>query len=311
MGKREYKDTVFVDLFFHCEEKIKNFASLLRALLIFLKLDFSFGLKDLKPISLSSSLYNGRRTDVLYDVKNTLLVFVEHQSTINPNMPLRFLEYFVEVLKKLPYERSKYGSTPLELKDVLFINLYNGKEKADDLYISYLSDLIKTKVSEDVSIELKVFNININLRHNEKLLELCPVLKDYVLFVDEAERQLSKDREKGLEIAIDNCIRKGILAEYLMENRRGIMGLFLGEYDQNIALEVAREESYDRGVMEGRQEGILEGRQEGRQEGKLEGRLEGRQEGIRSVAKNFLSMGLPIQDVAKATGLSREEIASL
>jgi len=79
------------------------------------------------------------------------------------------------------------------------------------------------------------------------------------------------------------------------ENRSGIMGLFFGEYDQNTALEVAREESYDRGRLEG----------------KLEGKLEGRQEGYKNTAKNLLSMGLPIKDIAKATGLSQGEIEKL
>ena len=283
MSKREYKDTVFVDLFFHCEDAIENFASLLEALCTFLKLDFHFTLCDLKPISLENSLYNERRTDVLYDVGKRLLVFVEHQSTVNPNMPLRFLEYFVEVLKKFPYERTKYGSTPLEMRDVIFINLYNGKEKTDDVYISYLSDLIKTKVIKDIALELKVFNININSPRNSHLLKLCLILKDYVLFVAEAEKHLAIDRKNGLDIAIDNCIKSGILDEYLKENRRGVMGLFLGEYDQNVALEVAREESYDRGRLEG----------------------------YKNTAKNLLTMGLPIEDIAKATGLSEVEIAKL
>ena len=287
MRKREYKDTVFVDLFFHCEDAIKNFASLLKALCAFLKLEFRFELCELTPISLENSLYSGRRTDVLYDVGNKLLVFIEHQSTINPNMPLRFLEYFIEVLKKFPYERTKYGSTPLEIRDVIFINLYNGKEKTDNVYISYFSDLIKNRLIKDFSIEVKVFNININHPHNKELLDMCLILKDYVLFVLEAEKHLLLDRKTGLDIAIDYCIKNGILAEYLEENRRGVMGLFLGEYDQNIALEVAREESYDKG------------------------RLEGRLEGMKSTAKNFLSLGVPIEKVAKATGLSKKEIEGL
>ena len=185
MSKREYKDTVFVDLFFHCEEALENFASMLRALCEFLGVEFCFEVEDLEQISLESTLYNGRRTDILYSIKNSLLVFIEHQSTINPNMTARFLEYVIEVLKKMPYGRKKYGSTPLPLKDVLFLNLYNGKEDAHDVYDSYLSDLIAVKILKDVSLELKVTNININAGHNEKLLKSCPVLEGYALFVAE------------------------------------------------------------------------------------------------------------------------------
>ena len=69
----------------------------------------------------------------------------------------------------------------------------------------------------------------------------------------------------------------------------------------------------------GRLEGIQEGRLEGRQEGKLEGRLEGRQEGrlegfadgVMQTAKNLLDMGLSVENISKATGLSCEEIEKL
>ena len=81
------------------------------------------------------------------------------------------------------------------------------------------------------------------------------------------------------------------------------MGLFLGEYDQNVALEVAREESYDRGVLEGEARGILKG--------EAKGMLRGRLEGYKNTAKNLLSMGLPIDDITKATGLPKKEIERL
>ena len=85
------------------------------------------------------------------------------------------------------------------------------------------------------------------------------------------------------EDAIDNCIKKDILSMYLRENRSGVMGLFLGEYDQNKLVETAKEESYNRGKLEG----------------------------YKNTAKNLLVMGLPIEAIAKATGLSTYEIQKL
>lgn len=291
MGKREYKDTVFVDLFFHCEDARHNFASLFGALCKFLGMDFNFGVEDLVPISLENSLHDGRRTDVLYNIKDSLLTFIEHQSTVNPNMPLRDLEYAVEVLKKLTSQRAKYASSPLELKDVIFLNLYNGKEKVKDVYDTYLSNLVKLKINKDVSLELKVTNININAGHNESLMKACPLLREYSLFVAEARKQTELDKQKGFDIAVDNCIKQGILSKYLEENRRGVMGLFLGEFNMDTALEVAREESY----YAGREEGIEKGRHEG----------------ILAAARNFLNLGVSIEDVIKATGLPRAELENL
>ena len=287
MGKREYKDSVFVHLFSKTKDAITNFASFFDALSAFLKMGFHAEVADFEVITLDSSLYSGLRTDVLYHVKNRLLVFVEHQSTYNPNMPLRFLEYAVEVLKTFPYKVTKYGSKALEISNMIFIVLYNGKKKIKDVEVSYLSDLIKDRCGLDVGVEVKVTTLNINIGHNKEFLEKCPVLNEYVLFVSEAERQIAKDKEKGFDIAVDNCIQRGILKDYLIENRRIVMGMFFSQFDMDTELEVVREESYE------------------------EGREEGREEGILATAKNFLSLGVPIESIIKATGLSEQEIRSI
>ena len=62
------------------------------------------------------------------------------------------------------------------------------------------------------------------------------------------------------------------------------MSMFFSQFDMDTELEVVREESYD------------------------EGREDGREEGILTTAKNFLRMGIPIDDVIKATGLPRGEL---
>lgn len=133
----------------------------------------------------------------------------------------------------------------------------------------------------------------------KKLMKACPVLKEYSLFVAEARKQLELDRQKGFDIAVDNCIKRGILSKYLNENRRGVMGLFFGEFNMDTALEVAREESYDKGIKKGIERGMEKGIERGREEG------------ILTTAKNFLSLGIPIEDVIKATGLPRAELESL
>ena len=50
---------------------------------------------------------------------------------------------------------------------------------------------------------------------------------------------------------------------------------------------------------------------EGRAEGRAEGRTEGRTEGMLEVAKNLLSMHLPIMQIMQATGLTQEQINRL
>ena len=85
------------------------------------------------------------------------------------------------------------------------------------------------------------------------------------------------------------------------------------------ALWEGRQEGLKEGLKEGRQEGLKEGRQEGlkegRQEGLKEGEKIGEQRGIekekRDVAQNLLSMGMDVNMISKATGLTVEEIKEL
>ena len=60
-----------------------------------------------------------------------------------------------------------------------------------------------------------------------------------------------------------------------------------------------------------REKAWSEGRAEGRAEGRTEGRTEGRIEGMLEVAKNLLSMHLPIMQIMQATGLTQEQINRL
>ena len=79
----------------------------------------------------------------------------------------------------------------------------------------------------------------------------------------------------------------------------------LAEYEEMARRDEADRQkgAYTKGKQEGRQEGLLEGRLEGRLEGTLEGRLE--------VARNFLREKMPVELVAKGTGLSLEEVKQL
>ena len=64
---------------------------------------------------------------------------------------------------------------------------------------------------------------------------------------------------------------------------------------------------YEEGLAEGRKKGHEEGREQGREQG----REEGREEEKLSLAKNFKTIGISIEQIAKATGLSAETILKL
>ena len=93
---RRYKDSVFVDLFGEDKDAKENFLSLYNAL-HGTHLD---GSTELKPLRLDNVMYMSFCNDVSCLIDNKIIVLAEHQSTVNANMPVRFLEY-VQTLRLL------------------------------------------------------------------------------------------------------------------------------------------------------------------------------------------------------------------
>lgn len=211
---REYKDTVFTDLFYSDETAEENLLSLYNALYGTNYTDTSI----LKKIRLESVFFRNFRNDIAFSVEGKNIILGEHQSTVNPNMPLRSLMYIGREYEKLiPAEKGIY---PLLIKIPTpeFITFYNGKKEEPDEQTLYLSDAFKEETNQ-LKLELKVRVLNINVGHNQDLLEKCQVLKEYSQFVAEARKY--EGDEKQLEITIKKCITEGILGKYLKKERRG------------------------------------------------------------------------------------------
>ena len=85
---RQYKDSVFVDFFSEDKTAKENFLALYNALHAtnYCSTDI------LKNIRLKQVVYMSFANDVSYLIDDTIIVLAEHQSTINPNLPLRCLE---------------------------------------------------------------------------------------------------------------------------------------------------------------------------------------------------------------------------
>lgn len=74
------------------------------------------------------------------------------------------------------------------------------------------------------------------------------------------------------------------------------------------AAEIAAQE---KGLAEGREKGLAEGREKGMAEGMAKGLAKGMAEEKLATAKRLLDMGLDVQQTAKGTGLSIEEVEKL
>ena len=146
-----------------------------------------------------------------------------------------------------------------------------------------------------ISKELKVKVVNINKSKGAEVLSRCKTLDEYSLFIEEVRIQTQLDPENGFTNAVKICIEKGILKEYLQRKAREVINMLIAEYDYDTDIAVQREEAGKIAFAKGISQGISQGLRQA----KLE------------TAKNLLQFGLSVENIAKATGLTKAEIEVL
>ena len=87
--------------------------------------------------------------------------------------------------------------------------------------------------------------------------------------------------------------------------------LHLNERERTVVYEGGYILGKEDGLAEGLEKGLQQGRAEGREEGREEGLAQGNVQGIAKVARNMLSMGLAVDVVSQATGLTKEQLEAI
>jgi hypothetical protein len=248
--------------------------------------------------SLQNALFIGPVNDISFEVGDKLVVLVEHQSTINPNMALRLLIYVTKLYEKRIKNRNLYGSKLVTLPRPEFFVLYNGTAPYPDEAVLRLSDSFESVsglcIGEKRSLELEVRVLNINVGRNEAMVRRSRTLGEYSVFIDQV-RQYEKEAgglEEALKGAIKYCREHDILREFLERHAGEVLNMLLEEYTVEDALVLMKEE--------GREEGRLEGREEGWEGGREERGFE--------IARNLLAAGAAPDFVRKVTGLDPEAL---
>ena len=243
---RNYKDTLFRALF---AEK-KHLLSLYNAVN---GTDYT-NEEDLEVNTLDNVIYMKMKNDISFLFGFSLNLY-EHQSSMNPNMPLRDLFYVADLLQKIVKDKNLYSSSRVGIPTPRFVMFYNGTdEEAAQLELK-LSDSFLQQV-EDPELELKVKVYNINPGKNPELLEHCQRLKEYMIFVEKVRTYATQmDITAAVERAVDECISEGILADFLSEHRAEAIAMSIYEYDQEKHIRQEREDAWEDGRIEGERAG--------------------------------------------------------
>lgn len=286
-ANRKYKDTVFRMLF----SDRKNLLSLYNAVNGTTYDNPSM----LEIVTLENAVYIGMKNDLSFIV-NTNLFLYEHQSTYNPNMPLRDLLYIAAEYQKLVDNKSLYSPILQKIPEPNFIVFYNGTEKKEESWVTYLSEAYED-FSGEANLELKVLTLNVNEGHNRKLMEECHILREYAQYVAKVRKYTKEMNLDGaVELAVDECIQEGILVEFLRKNKSEVVAMSIFEYNQE-----EEERKWKESVYEAAR---AEGRVEGKAEGKAKGKLQAKKEIVQSLAERGMNLG----DIAEIIKVSQKTI---
>ena len=265
-ANKNYKDSVFTTLF--------NNPDLLRELYSALE---GITLPQDVPVSintLKNALIMDRYNDISFEIGGKLVILIEHQSTINPNMALRLLMYITEIYERMIQGRNIYSDRHLSIPWPEFYVLYNGTSPFPDNEVLRLSDMFEKPqdlglpIKANPLLELEVKVININEGRNETIVQRCPKLHEYSALtarINEYKQKMGNLKE-AIEEAIKFCHKNDILKEYLEHYGSEVLNMLYTEFNIEDAKAVWREEAHE----DGREKGLKEGRMEGREAGQKE-----------------------------------------
>ncbi len=197
---RKYQDSFFTSLF-----KIPKYRR--AAYLLMHPEDADVEDYEFENIELDNVFTIDLYNDICFMVRGRLIILMEHQSTLNYNMPVRVLLYVVEEYKKLlsmrKYKRVLYGSRQIRLPKPEFYMVYTGKEECPDSL--KLSDAFDGEKA-DSFLELKVTvykedNVKGVIHEFISLIQLVKKVIAEGKSVEEAVREAIRQYQEGYEIS--------------------------------------------------------------------------------------------------------------
>ena len=298
MENRNHKDSLFIDLFCKDQKSGKeNFISLYNALH---QTNLDLKTTTLEEVNIENILYMALSNDIAILVDDRLIVLVEHQSTINENMPLRLLEYVSRIYEQIVPSEDRYEKKMIKIPYPEFYVFYNGTEeypveKELKLSDAFLIPEDKYSKAKKISLEILVKVININIDKENPILKQCRALQEYSTLIELIRETKRENPKAPLEKALSKAINDGILEEYLKRKSTEVRNMLIAEYSYETDIKVQRREAF----RLGKEEGVNIGRVEGAEQTKIE------------TAKKFIKMGLPLEQIAEGTGLSIEKVQQL
>lgn len=194
-------------------------------------------------------------------ILDSYLNLYEHQSTYNPNMPLRFLIYFSNLMQEFIKEQEYdlFGRNQIPIPTPKFVVFYNGLEHRPDREDMHLSDAYEHQ-EEHYELDLICVAYNINPGYNEHIQKSSKVLSGYTKFVEKVRRyvETKPTLKDALKHAIDECINEGILTEFFREHGKEVVEMEALDFTFERREKLIRRDSLEEGIEIGISQGEIQ-----------------------------------------------------
>lgn len=287
-GNRKYKDTVFHKVFSNKENLLELYNAINNT-----------NYTDTEGLTINTiedSMYINMKNDVSFLVDCRMNLY-EHQSTYNPNMPLRGMFYFSKLYETY-VEMNKiniYSSRLQKLPSPRYVVFYNGTQKEPDKMTLRLSEAFE---NGEGCLECEAIMLNINYGRNRELMEKCKKLQEYSMFVEIVRCHIKKskmDFETAIMNAVDECIAKNILKDILVKQKAEVVSLILTTFNQELYERDLKQDAFE----------------EGEASGIAKGRIEGENELLKSLVRIKLNKGMSINQIAEELEQKEEVIQKI
>ncbi len=236
----QYRDSVFRD-YFNAPERLLSLCNAV------LGTEYRDATK-LRINTLEGIFFDNQKNDISCTLENNFLVLIEHQTSVNNNMPFRCLSYVVELLNNLVEDKDKlYHKALIRFPRPKFFVLYDGDAKEPLKREMRLSDAFG---GDGSALELVVTALNINFGLPQPLLAKCWYLRDYSTLVGKVKEGIRAGlaRKDAISCAVKFCLDNGLMKGYLEEKAKEVFNMLALQWEQDKAIRASYEDGRDNGI---------------------------------------------------------------
>ena len=281
---RQYQDTVF-RAYMNDADRLRDVAGALHGRTY-------TSVERVRIVTLDGTFLSQMKNDISFLLAGRHLVFMEHQSTLNQNMPLRCLYYICEQLRQYIPAKSLYQNKQIPLPRPEFHVFYTGSKDTLETEQMRLSDAYM-EGEGNIHLEIKVTFHNIAYGSEKMLLRMSRPLHDYSFFLNCIKTNIAggMERVRAIREAMRYCMEHDVMKEFLQEHESEVIDMVNFEWNQKDFEEAVREEGWEQGAAQGREEG--------------------REEEKSAFILGMLKEKLPLETIARVSKMSVERIQEL